>query len=387
MTTVGQIEKKTQQRVVTLFRDTLGYDYLGIWTDREGNRNIEEALLRKFLGEKQGYDEALITRALYLLDKAAGDTSKSLYDRNRSVYDMLRYAVKVKPGVAENAVNVWLVDWKNAENNHFAIAEEVTVAAASDNAHPKRPDLVLYLNGIAIGVLELKRSTVSMAEGIRQNLENQKKVFIEHFFSTIQLLMAGSDAEGLRYAAIETPEKYYLTWKEESTIENLLDRSLIQMCDKARFLELVHDFVVFDAGTKKLCRHNQYFGVRAAQDHVKRREGGIIWHAQGSGKSLTMVWLTKWIREHVKDARVLLITDRTELDEQIEKVFKGVNEEIYRTQSGADLIRKTERHRAMANLLADPQVRRQGGWRGGGRYRGLYRRGEEGPAAGLLGQR
>ena len=340
MSTIGQIEKKTQQRVVALFRDTLGYDYLGNWTDREGNRNIEEALLRTFLREKQGYDEALITRALHLLNKAAGDTSKSLYDRNRAVYDMLRYAVKVKPGVGENAVNVWLIDWKHPENNHFAIAEEVTVAAASDNAHPKRPDLVLYLNGIALGVLELKRSTVSMAEGIRQNLENQKKVFIEHFFSTIQLLMAGSDAEGLRYGTIETPEKYYLTWKEESAIENLLDRSLIQMCDKARFLELIHDFIVFDAGTKKLCRHNQYFGVRAAQDRVKRREGGIIWHAQGSGKSLTMVWLTKWIREHVKDARVLLITDRTELDEQIEKVFKGVNEDIYRTQSGADLIAK-----------------------------------------------
>src|SRR5207253_8343830 len=127
---------------------------------------------------------------------------------------------------------------------------------------------------------------------------------------------------------------------EQSSIENLLDRPLIQLCEKARFLELIHDFIVFDAGVKKLCRHHQYFGVRAAQGHVKRREGGIIWHTQGSGKSLVMVWLTKWIREHVKDARVLLITDRTELDEQIEKVFKGVHEDIYRTQSGADLIAK-----------------------------------------------
>ena len=98
--------------------------------------------------------------------------------------------------------------------------------------------------------------------------------------------------------------------------------------------------MVFDAGIKKTCRQNQYFGVRAAQEHVNRREGGIIWHTQGSGKSLTMVWLAKWIREHVKDARVLVITDRTELDEQIERVFKGVNEEIVRTKSGADLIAK-----------------------------------------------
>jgi type I restriction enzyme R subunit len=125
---IGQIEKKTQQRVVKLFHEQLGYDYLGDWTDREGNRNIEEALLRRFLREKQGYDDALITRALHLLDRAAGDASKSLYDRNRAVYDMLRYAVKVKPGVGENAVNVWLIDLKHPENNHFAIAEEVTVA-------------------------------------------------------------------------------------------------------------------------------------------------------------------------------------------------------------------------------------------------------------------
>jgi type I restriction enzyme R subunit len=150
--------------------------------------------------------------------------------------------------------------------------------------------------------------------------------------------MAGNDTEGLRYGSIETKEKYYLTWKEESSIDNLLDRHLTQLCNKTRFLELIHDFIVFDAGIKKLCRHNQYFGVRAAQDFVRRREGGIIWHTQGSGKSLTMVWLTKWIREHRPDARVLIITDRTELDEQIEKVFLGVNEHIYRTQSGADLI-------------------------------------------------
>jgi type I restriction enzyme R subunit len=339
MSTVGQIEKQTQQRVVMLFKEKLGYDHLGDWTDRGGNRNIEEDLLRKFLRDKQRNDDALITRALHLLDKTASDASKSLYDRNRTVYDLLRYGVKVKPGVGENTVDVWLIDWKHPEKNHFAIAEEVTIEAASDKAHPKRPDVVLYVNGIALGVLELKRSTVSMAEGIRQNLDNQKKIFIEHFFSTIQWVMAGNDTEGLRYGAIQTPEKYYLTWKEESAVENLLDRALIQLCGKARFLELIHDFILFDAGVKKLCRHNQYFAVRASQAHVRRQEGGIIWHAQGSGKSLVMVWLAKWIRENTRDARVLIITDREELDEQIhERVFLPTGEQIHRTRSGADLI-------------------------------------------------
>src|SRR5450759_747112 len=271
MSTVGQIEKMTQARVVRLFRDILGYDYLGDWTDRDGNRNIELDLLRVFL-ERQGYDDTLIGRALYALDRAAGDQSSSLYGRNRAVYELLRYGVKVRAEAGENIQTVWLIDWKHPEHNHFAIAEEVTVAAADARAHPKRPDVVVYVNGIALGVLELKRSTVSVAEGIRQNLDNQKKVFIERFFSAIQLVMAGNDTEGLRYGAIQTPEKYYLTWKEESEIENLLDRALIQLCGKARFLELIHDFIVFDGGVKKLCRHHQYFGVHAAQNHVRRRE-------------------------------------------------------------------------------------------------------------------
>lgn len=342
MSTVGQIEKKTQARIVALIRDQLGYDYLGNWIDREGNRNIEEEWLRPFL-KLRGYDDALITRALFELRKVATDQSRSLYDINRSVYDLLRYGVKVKAEIGENTQTVWLIDWVNPETNHFAVAEEVAIKPGSSDAaktYGKRPDIVLYVNGIALGVLELKRSTVSVSEGIRQNLDNQKKLFIQGFFTTMQIIMAGNDTEGMRYGTIETPEKYYLSWKEPSAIGNPLDRALLQTCNKQRFLELIHDFLVFDSGVKKLCRPNQYFGVRAAQEHVKRREGGIIWHTQGSGKSLTMVWLTKWIREHVKDARVLIITDRTELDEQIEKVFKGVNEEIVRTKSGADLIGK-----------------------------------------------
>ncbi len=361
MNAVGKIERATQQRVVKLFREQLGYDYLGNWGGRVGNRNIDTDLLSRFL-KKQGYDDDLISRAMHQLNKVAGDQSKSLYDTNKAVYELLRYGVKVKADIGENTQTVWLIDWKNPHNNHFAIAEEVTIKGADAKANTKRPDVVIYVNGIALGVLELKRSTVSVSEGIRQNLDNQKKVFIQPFFTTMQLLMAGNDTEGVRYGTVETKEKYYLTWKEDVGARRAvslsdavpesgadedrarhampLHRHLAQLCDKAHFLEQIHDFIVFDAGVKKLCRHNQYFGVKAAQDHIKRREGGIIWHTQGSGKSLTMVWLAKWLRENVKDARVVIITDRTELDEQIERVFKGVDEDIYRTQSGSDLIAK-----------------------------------------------
>lgn len=334
MSTVGQIERKTQNRIVALFRNSLGYTYLGNREERAENRNIEEDLLTTFL-KKSKVKKSLIDKVLYEVVRTAGNQSQSLYDRNKEVYGMLRYGVKVRDEAGENTQTVWLIDWEHPLENDFAIAEEVTITGQ----HDKRPDIVLYVNGIALGVLELKRSTVSVSEGIRQNLDSQKKIFIEHFFSTIQFVMAGNDTEGLRYATIETPEKYYLTWKEEHEIENPLDRALLQLCSKARFLELIHDFIVFDAGIKKICRHNQYFGVRAAQDRVRKREGGIIWHTQGSGKSLTMVWLAKWIRENVTDSRVLIITDRVELDQQIEGVFRGVNEDIHRTKSGQDLVR------------------------------------------------
>ncbi|MGQ9408967.1 type I restriction endonuclease subunit R [Mycolicibacterium gilvum] len=334
MSDVGQAERRAQNRVVALFRDQLGYDYLGNWAHRDGNSNVETELLTQNL-RARGYDDNLINRALDQLGKAAAvGAGHDLYEANRDVYGLLRYGVKVKPGVGEQTETVWLIDWKNPDANHFVVAEEVTIAGH----HTKRPDVVLYVNGLALATLELKRSKVALSEGIRQTIGNQKPEFIRSFFSTVQFVFAGNDVEGLRYGVINTPEKYWLEWKEPSDVEDPLDRALLQMCNKPRLLELIHNFFVFDAGVKKGPRHNQFFGVKAAQARIAKREGGIIWHTQGSGKSLTMVWLAKWIRENQPDARVLLITDRTELDDQIEKVFNGVNEQIYRTTSGADLI-------------------------------------------------
>ena len=338
MSKVGEQEILTQQRVVALFEDTLGYAYLGNWKDRIDNSNVEDELIFNWL-KRQGHDDGIIDKTLFAFSKATAlGGSKTLYDANRETYELLRYGVKIQPEAGEQTVTVWLIDWENPENNDFAIAEEVTIVGENT----RRPDLVLFVNGIAIGVLELKRSIVSVSEGIRQNLDSQKKEFIRPFFTTVQLVMAGNETEGLRYGAIETPEKYWLRWKEQepsNTIDdNPLLQELCQFCDRKRLLEIVHDFIVFDTGNKKICRHNQYFGVHASQERVNRREGGVIWHTQGSGKSLTMVWLAKWIRENVSGGRVLIITDRTELDEQIEKVFKGVSEDIHRTGSGSDLV-------------------------------------------------
>lgn len=335
MSGVGQRERVTQDRVVQLFKNDLGYRYLGNLHDLN-NKNIREQDLKAWL-KKRGISDVLIQKAFRQLDIASAlGEGRKLYYANKDVYELLRYGVKDKEGQGEQKQTVWLIDWQNPEENDFAIAEEVSV----QGEYKKRPDVVLYVNGIALGVIELKRSTVSLTEGIRQNLDNQDKKFIRDFFTTMQLVMAGNDSQGLRYGTIETPEKYYLEWKEEleNPYAHKLDFHLSLMCNKKRFLQLIHEFIVFDAGVKKTCRHNQFFGMEAAKQRIAQREGGIIWHTQGSGKSLTMVWLAKWIRENVINSRVLIVTDRTELDEQIEKVFSGVEETIYRTRSGADLI-------------------------------------------------
>ena len=334
--TVGQIERATQNRVVKLFQEKLGYDYLGNWEDRLNNSNIEESELKKYL-TSQGYSEILIARALNKLRSTANNYGESLYSNNKNVYELLRYGVRAKEEVSDNNETIQLIDWEHPENNNFAIAEEVTI----QGKHDKRPDIVIYVNGIALGVLELKRSVVSIGDGIRQNIVNQDKEFIESFFSTIQYVFAGNDTEGLRYGTIKTPEKYFLKWKEDEQDDSMLqlDKYLLKMCNKKRFLEVLYDFVIFDGGIKKLPRTHQYFGMKAAQDFIKRREGGIIWHTQGSGKSLMMVWLTKWILENNPKARVVILTDRIELDKQIERVFHDAGEkEIKRTTSGKDLM-------------------------------------------------
>lgn len=336
MSEVGQSERATQNRVVQLFQQQLDYTYLGNWHKRDHNSNVESDLLTTFLRDTQKYNHTIINEALDELNKLNQDTTKNLYDVNKEIYGLLRYGIRVNPEAGEKTQSVYLINWQEPLKNNFYIAEEVSIKGEND----KRPDIVLYINGIALAVLELKSSTVSVSEGIRQNLDSQESIFIKSFFNTVQLVAAGNDTQGLRYGTTKTSEKYYLTWKEDSYnhITNLLDKHLLQLCEKHRFLDIIYNFILFDSGIKKLCRSHQYLGIKAAQDHIKRQQGGIIWHTQGSGKSLTMVWLTKWIREFDPKARVLIITDREELDNQIKDVFLGVNENIYRTKSGQDLI-------------------------------------------------
>lgn len=335
MNDVGKPERATQNRIIALLRDELGYRFLGDWTDREGNSNIEEKLLTDYLSGR-GYSTAQISAALLKLRIESSHSGRSPYANNQEVYKLLRYGVPVKVEAGKVTETVRLIDWQDPDKNDFAIAEEVTLKGN----HERRPDIVLYVNGIAVAVLELKNSRVTIGDGIRQCLSNQQPEFNEWFFSTIQFVFAGNDTEGLQYGTICTPEKYFLKWKEDEQDDSRfkIDKYLLKLCNRRRLIELMHDFVLFDGGVKKLPRVHQYFGIKAAQEHVQAHKGGIIWHTQGSGKSIVMVLLAKWILENNPNARVAIITDRDELDKQIERVFHDTGEPIHRTNSGRDLM-------------------------------------------------
>ncbi|MFY4758165.1 type I restriction endonuclease subunit R [Aliarcobacter butzleri] len=254
------------------------------------------------------------------------------------------------------------IDFENIENNHFFVTEEFIVDRANQNEITKtrRPDLVVFVNGIPLVVIELKKSSVNYENGIKQLEKEQKKDEIPHLFKYIQLTIAANSNEA-RYGTMGTPLKFYSLWKEEEnqkakeTLKTMvqdrevssLDLTLFALLSKDRLLRLIKHYVLFDKKVKKVCRYQQFFGIEKTLKRVEKitdgiRAGGLIWHTQGSGKSLTMVMLTKLLKLTYSNAKIIVVTDRVDLDEQIHKTFENTDIKAGRASSGSDLIEKLQ---------------------------------------------
>lgn len=354
-------EREYQNAVVEMMKDERGldYTYLGNFQYTKGelarsdgikNGNIIEGELRQYLKDA-GYTQLQIDAATRkLLDAAALPSEKfaDLLERNAAFYDLLVSGTKAKPSPEKTETDVAFIDFDHPKENRFSFAEEVSYIDPITGKH-SRPDIVVYVNGIALCVLELKRSLVTIDEGVRQCLSNERDL-IPSFFTTVQFTVAAnpkhgkdkSDNTGFKYATIGTPQKFWCNWKDDGQKvgTQLTDiESLQRFFDKETFLFLVQYGVVFDAGIKKVMRPHQYHALRACRKRLDDKASGVIWHSQGSGKSLTMVWLANYIRSNFRNPRVLIITDRTELDEQIKRNFQHTNNSLYQAKSKADLLK------------------------------------------------
>lgn len=354
-------ERTYQNSIVKMMKDVdgLAYTYLGSFQYAKGeksksdgtrNSNIIEDEMRNHLKDA-GYTQMQIDAALdRLRGKATLSSPKfaDLLECNAAFYDFIVSGTKAKPSPDKPEEDVMFFDFAHPEKNRFAFAEEVSYIDPMTGGH-SRPDIVVYVNGIALCVIELKRSLVTIDEGIRQCLSNERDL-IPSFFTTVQFTIAANQKKisdksvntGFKYATVGTPQKFWCNWKDDGQKvgTQLMDMESFQrFFEKDAFLFLVRYGVVSDAGVKKVMRPHQFHALRVCRDRLANKASGVIWHSQGSGKSLTMVWLANYIRSNFSDPRVLVITDRTELDEQIKRNFQHTNNSLYQAKSKSDLLK------------------------------------------------
>lgn len=305
------------------------------------------------------------------IEKAIEDIDVSLNEglsiANEKITNMLILGTSYDENLDDNTKKSFsfkYIDWDNIENNHFHLTEEFTVDRANQNEQTKtrRVDLVLFVNGIPLVAIELKKSGISYENGIRQIEKEQKKDEIPHLYKFIQLTIAGNNQEA-RYGTMGTPLKFYNIWKEDKELANAreqrlsklitdrtisqLDRTLFSLLAKDRLLDIMQNFILFDKRVKKVARYQQYFGIKATLQRVSKiengkRAGGLIWHTQGSGKSLTMVMLTRLLKKLYPTCKVIVVTDRVDLDKQIHNTFRNTDISSAKASSGSDLINKLE---------------------------------------------
>ncbi len=289
---------------------------------------------------------------------------------NEVVYNMLTLGKAFEQSIDgdKKSYTMRYIDWKHPENNVFHVTEEFAVTRAGSN-DTYRPDIVLFVNGIPLVVIECKRPDVKGAEeqAISQHLRNQKEDGIRSLYVYSALLLAIGNSFG-SYATTGSAAQFWCKWHERfpnKTAEQdylqrlsemvgdrevtLQDEYLYNLCRPERLLELMYHFTIYDAGIKKLARYQQYFTVNETVNRVKtieagHRNGGVVWHTQGSGKSLTMVMLAQKIAQEpsISNPRIVLVTDRTDLDSQITKTFRKCGKEVENATTGSRLVELLE---------------------------------------------
>ena len=359
-------ENTSSQRPAIEVLEKLGYKYISQEENKKLRNNIlsdvlfKEILIKK-LNEINSYEYKGVTYKFSpsTIGQAVKDLNEDLLtgliSTNEKIYDMLTLGKSYTERMADGTTrsfDIKYIDFEHPENNDFYVTEEFSVLRMNgkDNA---RPDIVLFVNGIPLAIIECKDSSVPIIQAISQNIRNQKNDYIPQLFKFIQIVMAANKNE-TKYATCGTPSKFWSAWNEQYIDEQnkilseivvnrqitKQDRDIVSLFKKERFLELIKDFIIFEDGTKKICRYQQYFAVKAMLNRIKEEnKGGVVWHTQGSGKSITMVYITKKIMEDkdIKNPQVVIATDRIDLDKQIHKTFNRIGVPAKRASTGREL--------------------------------------------------
>ena len=373
------LEKNISQQPAIDLLTAMGYTYISpADCDKQRGsryhvllRDILRGQLRRlnryvYAGAENEFSAANIERAMEDLDEPLTD---GLVRTSEKIYDALLLGKSYPETVGEGKMlsfNLRYIDWDNPQNNMFHVTEEFAVDSR-DRQHNARPDIVLFINGIPIAVIECKAPHIPVDEAVGQMIRNQQAAYIPHLFKFAQLVVA-TNKNAVKYATVGTPKKFWSVWKEQDDewlqirLKALVpdrmpteqDRNIVSLFSRERVYELIRYFILFDANVKKVCRYQQFFAVReimktiAESDEHGNRQSGVIWHTQGSGKSLTMVMLAKTILMELKDChpRVVIVTDRKELDAQIAATFAHTRLTPARATSGRHLVELVNSARA-----------------------------------------
>ena len=361
-----------QKNVIKLLID-MGYTFVSssdnrvLRRERTGEVVFKDVLLNQlqklnsfdYKGVEYKFSPKNISRAVDELDQPLNE---GFMVANQKISDKLvlgtSYEEELNDGT-KKSFSLRYIDFSN-QKNVFHFTEEFTVNRqyTLESEKTRRPDLVLFINGIPFAVIELKKSSINADEGISQMIRNQGNDEIPQLFKYVQITLAANNHTP-KYATANTPAKFYAVWEEEYQVEQLekiitdrtisnLDKTIFALFSKDRVLDLLHSFILFDNRIKKIARYPQFFAIQEIMNKIKTfdssgsRSGGLIWHTQGSGKSLTMAMLTRLIKREITGAKIIVVTDRKDLDKQIHDTFKNSEIKAARATSGYDLIQKLQ---------------------------------------------